>query len=74
MTIDDFLKKHEMTAYQFAQLTGWQQSQLSRYRSGAIPWSRHHDFFLDALDFAIEHGFKKNARPAERMKGGTGTR
>ena len=57
MTIDEFLKKHNMTAYQFAQVTGWQQSQLSRYRSGAVPWSKHHDFLLDALDYAIEHGF-----------------
>lgn len=46
-----------MTAYQFAKLTGWQQSQISRFRSGAVAWSKPHDFLLDALDFAMKHGF-----------------
>jgi len=59
MTIDEFLKKHDMTAYQFAKLTGWPQSQISRFRSGAVAWSKPHDFLLDALDFAMEHGFEK---------------
>ena len=62
MTIDQFLKKHEMTAYQFAKLTGWPQSQISRYRSGITEWSRPHGFLLDALDYAIAHGFQEKAK------------
>ncbi len=36
-----------MTTYQFAKLTGWQQSQISRFRSGAVAWSKPNDFLLD---------------------------
>lgn len=60
MVIDEFLEKHNMTAYQFAKLTGWPQSQVSRFRSGAVAWSKPHAFLLDALDFAITYGFGKD--------------
>lgn len=63
MTIDDFLEKHNMTAYQFAKLTGFQQSQISRFRSGEAAWSKSNAFFLRALDYAIEHGFPKTPAP-----------
>lgn len=58
MTIDEFLKKHGMTAYRLSKISGWTESQISRFRSGEVTWSRHCNIFLNVLDYAIRKGYK----------------
>lgn len=58
MTIDEFLEKHNMTAYRLGEITRIPHSQISRYRSGAVPLAPHYAMFLDVLSYALEHGFE----------------
>ncbi len=58
MTIDEFLKMHKMSAYRLAKITGWTESQISRFRSGEVKWSRHCQSHLEILDYALRHGYK----------------
>ena len=68
MTIDDFLKKHGMTAYRFGKITGIDHAMITNYRNGKTPMAKHYAVFLTVLSFALDHGYKPDGMEDGRTK------
>lgn len=68
MSIDDFLKKHNISAYRLGKITKIGHSQITRYRKGEVPLAEHYSVFLDALSFAMEHGYRPAGLEDGRIK------
>ena len=68
MTIEDFLQKHKITAYRLGVITGIDHAMIANYRSGKTPLAKHYAIFLDALSFALDHGYKPDGLEDARFK------
>lgn len=58
MTIDEFLKKHKMTAYRLGKITGIDHAMITKYRSGKTTMAKHYKIFFDTLSYALDHGYR----------------